>query len=90
MSTEEARAFWIVAPGRGAIRTETLTARRPTGGRSRAVQRDQPRHRSDVFQNRVPVSEYQRMRAPFQDGDFPARSSTGTPASGASRMVRSG
>jgi threonine dehydrogenase-like Zn-dependent dehydrogenase len=24
-----------------------------------------------VFQGRVPVSEYQRMRAPFQGGDFP-------------------
>lgn len=24
-----------------------------------------------VWQGRVPVSEYQRMRAPFQDGDFP-------------------
>jgi len=68
----DARAFWVVAPGRGEIRTEPLTP--PPGavviralysGVSRGTE-------ALVFQGRVPPSEYRRMRAPFQDGDFPA------------------
>jgi NADPH:quinone reductase-like Zn-dependent oxidoreductase len=67
----DARAFWVVAPGRGEIRTETLTP--PAGavvvralysGISRGTE-------ALVFQGRVPPTEYRRMRAPFQAGDFP-------------------
>ena len=65
-------AFWIVAPGRGEIRAETLTTPSPDvvvralySGISRGTE-------ALVFQGRVPASEYQRMRAPFQAGDFPA------------------
>lgn len=73
MPTSEARAFWIAAPGHGEIRTERLRApaqgevlvRTLFSGVSRGTE-------SLVFNGRVPASEHQRMRAPFQDGDFPA------------------
>ncbi len=73
MVVEQARAFWIAAPGRGEIRAETLTApsvdevvvRTRFSGISRGTE-------ALVFQGRVPASEYQRMRAPFQAGAFPA------------------
>lgn len=67
-----ARAFWTVAPGRGELRDEPLAA--PGAGEvlvealfssiSRGTE-------STVFHGRVPPEEYQRMRAPFQAGDFP-------------------
>src|SRR5689334_10811316 len=71
--TDAARAFWVAAPGQGEIRKETLPAcsareimvRALYSGISRGTE-------SIVFNGRVPLSEYQRMRAPFQVGDFPA------------------
>lgn len=72
MSAEEARAFWIVAPGRGEIRPETLPAPSPDAVVVRALYSGISRGtEATVFQGRVPVSEYQRMRAPFQVGEFP-------------------
>ena len=73
MSADDARAFWTIAPGRGEIRDEPLAppefgdvlVRTLYSGISRGTERL-------VFQGRVPPSEYQRMRAPFQSGDFPA------------------
>jgi threonine dehydrogenase-like Zn-dependent dehydrogenase len=73
MAADVARAFWIAAPGRGEIRSEPLPApsqddvvvRARYSGVSRGTE-------ALVFRGRVPVSEYQRMRAPFQAGDFPA------------------
>jgi NADPH:quinone reductase-like Zn-dependent oxidoreductase len=73
MASNDARAFWITAPGRGEIRGEPLPDPGPDdvvlrtlySGISRGTE-------SMVFEGRVPVSERQRMRAPFQDGDFPA------------------
>ena len=69
----DARAFWIVEPGRGEIRTERVAE--PSAdevgvcalysGISRGTE-------ALVFEGRVPVSEHQRMRAPFQAGEFPA------------------
>jgi 2-desacetyl-2-hydroxyethyl bacteriochlorophyllide A dehydrogenase len=69
---DEARAFWVVAPGRGEIRREPL--RPPSNdevvvqtlfsGISRGTE-------SLVFRGLVPPSEWTRMRAPFQDGEFP-------------------
>jgi NADPH:quinone reductase-like Zn-dependent oxidoreductase len=67
-----ARAFWIVAPGRGEIRGESLPevagdlvlVRTLFSGISRGTE-------ALVFNSRVPPSEYERMRAPFQKGDFP-------------------
>jgi hypothetical protein len=67
-----ARAFWITAPGRGEIRTESLGAPAPGEILVRAQYSAISRGTEAlVFQGRVPVSEYNRMRAPFQAGDFP-------------------
>ena len=70
--TEQARAFWTVAPGRGEIRTETLPplgsgevlVRALFSGISRGTE-------SLVFRGAIPESEHLRMRAPFQSGTFP-------------------
>ena len=68
-----ARAFWVAAPGRGEIRSETLDARSEDevlvhalySGISRGTE-------ALVFNGRIPRGERERMRAPFQAGDFPA------------------
>jgi 2-desacetyl-2-hydroxyethyl bacteriochlorophyllide A dehydrogenase len=73
MSSGDARAFWIAAPGRGEIRHERLrepaadevVVRTLFSGVSRGTE-------SLVFHGRVPASEHDRMRAPFQAGEFPA------------------
>lgn len=70
--TLEARAFWTIAAGEGELRSETLA---PPGagevvvetlfsGLSRGTERL-------VFEGRVPASEFGRMRAPMQGGEFP-------------------
>lgn len=69
---EESRACWIEAPGRAAIRRQALAA--PAAGevRVRALHSGVSRGTEVlVFRGEVPESEYQRMRAPFQQGDFP-------------------
>jgi NADPH:quinone reductase-like Zn-dependent oxidoreductase len=71
--SEVGRAFWLVAPGHGEIRNQPLPApgaddvlvRAGVSAISRGTE-------SLVFQGRVPASEYQTMRCPFQEGDFPA------------------
>jgi len=71
--TEAVRAFWVAEPGRGEIRSEALLApsaddvvvRAMYSGVSRGTE-------SLVFQGRVPPTEFERMRAPFQMGEFPA------------------
>jgi len=69
----EARAYWLVRPGVGELRSETLGAVSPDCVRVRtrfsAVSRGTE---SLVFHGRVPESEWQRMRAPHQAGEFPA------------------
>jgi 2-desacetyl-2-hydroxyethyl bacteriochlorophyllide A dehydrogenase len=72
-SADVARAFWVVAPGRGEIRPERLgpataddvVVRTLYSGVSRGTE-------ALVFKGLVPQSEFQRMRAPFQSGQFPA------------------
>lgn len=67
----EGRAFWVVAPGRGEIRREPLppagsadiVVRATFSGVSRGTE-------ALVFAGRVPESERERMRAPFQVGEF--------------------
>ena len=69
----DSRAFWIAKPGLGEIREEAL--RRPSADEVIVRTRYSGVSRGTealVFNGRVPVSEYQRMRAPFQVGDFPA------------------
>lgn len=70
---ERARAFWVAAPGHGELRSEDL----PPPGRGEALVRTLASGISRgtetlVFQGRVPKSEWQRMRCPFQSGEFPA------------------
>lgn len=69
----DAHAFWVTAPGRGEIRAVPL----PSVGHGDAVVRAlysgiSRGTESLVHAGRVPPSEYERMRAPFQDGAFPA------------------
>jgi hypothetical protein len=67
-----ARAFWIVEPGRGEIRTEplaptkndTLLVRATHGAISKGTE-------ALIFNGRVPPGMRTRMRCPFQDGEFP-------------------
>lgn len=73
MTANTARAFWIDRPGKGAIREESLPE--PAEGEVRvrtlysAVSRGTE---SLVFQGKVPQSQWQAMRAPFQGGFFPS------------------
>jgi 2-desacetyl-2-hydroxyethyl bacteriochlorophyllide A dehydrogenase len=65
-------AFWIAAPGHGELRREAVappgaleaTVETLYSGVSRGTE-------SLVFEGRVPPGEYERMRAPFQAGEFP-------------------
>ena len=77
-STEESmsRAFWITGPGEGRILETPVASVRPEdsqpsvvvqamwSGVSRGTE-------SLVFSGGVPQSEFDRMRAPFQEGAFP-------------------
>ena len=66
-------AFWTVAPGRGELRRETLPPLRDGDVLVRSLYSAISRGtESLVFRGEVPPSEYQRMRAPFQQGEFPA------------------
>ncbi len=68
-----ARAFWLAAPGRGEIRAERLEAPGPDEARVRTLYSGISRGtESLVFRGEVPSSQDQAMRAPFQQGDFPA------------------
>ena len=73
MAAEKARAFWITGRGQSEIRAEQLAA--PSRGEVlvRALYSGISRGTETlVFHGGVPPSEYVRMRAPFQAGDFPA------------------
>ncbi|MCW7540198.1 zinc-binding alcohol dehydrogenase [Aquabacterium sp. A7-Y] len=71
-SVGEARACWLAAPGHAEIRVEPLPA--PADGEVlvRALHSGVSRGTEAlVFRGEVPASEYERMRAPFQAGEFP-------------------
>jgi threonine dehydrogenase-like Zn-dependent dehydrogenase len=71
--TADARAFWIAEAGRGEIRSEPLPAAAPDEVVVRALYSGISRGTEAlVFQGGVPPSEFARMRAPFQQGEFPA------------------
>jgi len=73
MPSRAARAFWVAAPGRGELRDEPLREPRADEVAVRARYSGISRGTEAlVFSGRVPASEHQRMRAPFQDGEFPA------------------
>jgi len=68
-----AQACWLAEPGRAELRTETLPAPGPGEVRVRALHSGISRGTETlVFRGEVPPSEFERMRAPFQQGDFPA------------------
>ncbi len=67
-----AAALWYEGPGRAALRSARLPQPEPGmavirtlwSGLSRGTERL-------VFRGRIPATEYERMRAPMQEGDFP-------------------
>lgn len=68
----EARAFWTVAPGLGEIRSAILREPAPGEVQVKALRSGISRGtESLVFGGRVPPSQWQAMRCPFQEGDFP-------------------
>ncbi|HTH90045.1 MAG TPA: dehydrogenase, partial [Mycobacterium sp.] len=68
----EARAFWIPEPGRGEIRTVALPEPGPGEVLVRTLRSGVSRGTEGlVFRGGVPQSQYDVMRAPFQEGDFP-------------------
>ena len=68
----EARAFWIREPGRGEIRTVQLPEPGPGDVLVRTLRSGVSRGTEGlVFRGGVPQSQYDAMRAPFQEGDFP-------------------
>ena len=72
MSAPCATACWLVAPGRAELRDEDLPPPLPGQVQVRALHSAISRGTETlVFRGEVPPSEYQRMRAPFQAGDFP-------------------
>jgi len=68
-----ARAFWLTAPGQGELRDEVLPPPGPDDVQVRTLYTAISRgSEGRVFRGEVPPSQYQAMRAPFQQGDFPA------------------
>jgi len=66
------RSCWIVEPGRAELRDGVLGILGPGEARVRTLFSGVSRGtESLVFSGKVPASEHQRMRAPFQEGDFP-------------------
>lgn len=73
MSRDETLAFWIAAAGRGELRRETVPVPQPQEASVRTLYSGVSRGTETlIFRGQVPPSEYERMRAPFQAGQFPA------------------
>ncbi len=73
MRNVPARAFWVVRPGEGEIRGETIENPGPGDARVTAVASGISRGtESLVFRGAVPDDQVDIMRCPFQAGDFPA------------------
>lgn len=68
----DARACWLLRPGVGEIRPAWVPDPGPGEVRVRTLHSAVSRgSESLVFRGGVPVQEQHRMRAPFQEGDFP-------------------
>jgi threonine dehydrogenase-like Zn-dependent dehydrogenase len=68
----ETKQFWVNAPRRGQIVTAVLPPRQPGEVLCRALYSGVSRGTETlVFRGEVPSSQYQAMRAPFQEGEFP-------------------
>jgi threonine dehydrogenase-like Zn-dependent dehydrogenase len=71
--TGDARAFWLAAPGLGEIRPITVGEPGPGEVLVRTLHSGVSRGTETlVFRGGVPQSQHEAMRAPFQEGDFPA------------------
>ncbi|NYF59826.1 zinc-dependent alcohol dehydrogenase [Micromonospora purpureochromogenes] len=69
----DAHAFWLRSPGVGEIRPVTLPEPGPDEVLVRALYSGVSRGTETlVFTGGVPADQYAAMRAPFQEGDFPA------------------
>jgi threonine dehydrogenase-like Zn-dependent dehydrogenase len=71
--TNTSRQFWIQSPGRGELRSAPL--REPGGDEVRVRTLFTGISRGTetlVFRGEVPESQFEAMRAPFQEGAFPA------------------
>jgi threonine dehydrogenase-like Zn-dependent dehydrogenase len=69
----EAQAFWLSEPGRGEIRTVALPEPGPDEVLVRTLRSGISRGTETlVFRGRVPPGQHDAMRAPFQEGEFPA------------------
>lgn len=69
---DDARAFWVAAPGRGEIRSVAVPDPGPGDVLVRSLCSGISRGTETlVFRGEVPRDQYAVMRAPFQDGDFP-------------------
>ena len=67
-----AKALWYVAPGKAELRPEPLPALREGMCRVKTSFSALSKGTETlVFEGHVPETEWQRMRAPFQAGDFP-------------------
>ncbi|MDP6579331.1 MAG: zinc-binding alcohol dehydrogenase [Vicinamibacterales bacterium] len=88
-----ARQFWVRTPGCGEIRQAVLSPRQDDDVLVRSLYSGISRGtESLVFKGEVPSSEYQTMRAPFQEGEFPGPvkygySSVGEVLEGPERLV---
>lgn len=72
-TTHDAHAFWLRSPGVGEIRAATLPRPGPADVLVRTLFSGVSRGTETlVFRGGVPASQRQVMRAPFQEGDFPA------------------
>jgi 2-desacetyl-2-hydroxyethyl bacteriochlorophyllide A dehydrogenase len=68
----DAQAFWLREPGQGEIRSVTLPEPGPGDVVVRTVCSGISRGTETlVFEGHVPLTQYDVMRAPFQEGDFP-------------------
>lgn len=73
MAQPLAQACWLAEPGRAELRPEALAEPGPGEVLVRALHSGISRGTETlVFRGEVPVSEFDRMRAPHQAGDFPA------------------
>jgi 2-desacetyl-2-hydroxyethyl bacteriochlorophyllide A dehydrogenase len=69
----EARAFWLSAPDQGEIRPVALPEPGPDDVLVRTLRSGISRGTEAlVFRGGVPAGQYAAMRAPFQQGEFPA------------------
>jgi NADPH:quinone reductase-like Zn-dependent oxidoreductase len=69
----DARAFWLCEPGRGEIRPTLVPEPGPGDVRVRTLRSGVSRGTETlVFRGGVPADQFATMRAPFQEGDFPA------------------